>query len=320
MATNNELEQETSKEVKLPTLSPESYDADTPSLVSAEGYSSPMRIAGVGGTEIGAGSDAEYFRDGLYSIFGGAEVEASTTGKGVFGRDIGNLQVEGIDWRHLLYEVGVSDRWTNYGYDEKGSDVDERYKWYAGQSQSTNIDAYKLLEEAPQPNEIISDEDFSRIELLRKSLKTHMGDAQQGVLDKDQALLIAKELMSKPELLTLAQKRRWYEKAQNSNVAAVMLANWNDPLARSDIESQGRVTGMDVTPRVDTSYWAMAKNALQQQHGVSRDNTTQINNLTGWTSDELDEYITTNEISPDIAADMYDAFEVRWWFRSYRSS
>lgn len=318
MAINNEqVEEVPSEDVKLPTLSPESYDADTPTIVDAKGRKSPLRIANVGGTEIGAGSDAEYFRNGLYGIFGGAEVEADTQGKGVFGRDIGNLEVEGMDWRHLLYEVGVSDNWTNYGYDEKDSEQDERYKWYAGQSQATNIEAYELLESGVKPSEIISDEDFNRIELLRKSLKTHMADAQEGVPDKDQAKLVGKELMSNPELLTLAQKRRWYEKAQNSNVAAVMLANWNDPFTRSDIESQGRVTGMDVTPRVDTSYWGMTKNAVSQwagttskfatgQHtGSHKDGSYQST----YSEEDLFQYIQANEIAPEIAAKMYDEYE-----------
>jgi hypothetical protein len=291
------------------TLSPESYDADTPSIVDAKGRKTPLRIAGVGGTEIGAGSDAEYFRNGLYGIFSGSDVEQTDLqGKGVFKREIGNLEVEGMDWRHLLYEVGVSDNWTNYGYDEMGSEQDERYKWYAGQSQSTNIEAYELLESGIKPNEIISDEDFDRIELLRKSLKTHMSDAQEGVLDKDQAKLVGKELMSNPELLTLAQKRRWYEKAQNSTTAKVMLANWNDPFTRSDIESQGRVTGMDVTPRVDTSYWAMTKNAINQWSDTTSQK-TDIQHMVGWSEQDLHTYIVDNDVPPEVAAKMYTAYE-----------
>mgnify|MGYP003650271595 CR=1 FL=1 len=297
-----------SEDVKQPTLSPESYDADTPTIVDAEGRKSPLRIANVGGTEIGAGSDAEYFRNGLYGIFGDAEVKAETQGKGVFGRDVGNLEVEGLDWRHMLYEVGVSDNWTNYGYDAKDSEADERYKWYAGITQSSNLEAYELLESGIKPNEIISDEDFSRIELLRNSLKTHMADAQEGVPDKEQAKLVAQQLMANPELNTLAQKRRWYESAQNTNVAKVMLANWNDPFTRSDIESQGRVTGMDVTPRVDTSYWAMTKNAVKQWKDTTSP-MTNLQHIVGWSEQDLDKYIQDNDVSPDVAAKMFDAYE-----------
>ena len=319
MDINNELVQDApSEDVNKSTISPTSYDADTPSLVDSTGRKTPVRIANVGGTEIGSGGDAEYFRNGLYSIFSGAEARVTgAQGQGVFRREVGNLNVEGIDWRHLLYEVGVSDNWTNYGYDEAGSENEARYKWYAGISQSTNIEAYELLESGIEPNKIISDEDFNRIELLRKSLKTHIADAQEGVLDQGPAQSVAKELMSNPELLSMAQKRRWYESARGSNVAEIMLANWNDPLTRSGIEANQGVRGIDVGPKVDTSYWAITKNAVKgwlgtttkqavgSHTGSHKDGTYQSK----YSEDDLFGYIQANNVAPEVAAKMYDEFE-----------
>lgn len=297
-------------------LSPDSYDVDTPKFGKEGGYQAPLRIAGADGTEIGSGKDAEYFRNGLIGIFGGSEATVDSKEQDVFGRNLGNVEVAGVNWRSLLYEVGVSENWGKYGYDEGDSEDDERYKWYAGKTQSSNIEAYELLESGVEPNTIISDKDFQRIELLRKSLKTHIGDANEGVLDKEQALSVAQELMSNPNLAA-AQKRRWYEMARTSNVGKSMLASWNDPFTRSTLIRQDRTHTMDVKPSVDTSYWGMAKNAYNQQfsNDVNAERVDIGSALRaspfgeGTAEKDLDLYIQQNDIAPDVAARMYDVFE-----------
>jgi len=334
MAIINEQQVEVPNADDKQTLSPTSHDVDTPTIVSEEG-SFPLRISGVGGTEInksvvGIGAtalnlttkalrvapikgitvgsaEAEEFRDGLYSIFGDSRVETDIQGTGVFGRALGNLEVEGMDWRHLLYEVGVSDNWTNYGYDELGSEADERYKWYAGQTQSTNIEAYSLLESGVEPSSIIADDKFARIELLRQSLQTHMADVKEGVLDKDEAKAVAKELMSDPAMLTLAQKRRWYELARSSNIGETMLAAWKDPFTRSELESQSRLSGIDVTPRVDTSFWAITKNDINQWSDTTSTKTS-LQHIEGWSEQDIHTYIVDHDVPPEVAAKMYDAY------------
>lgn len=311
-------------------LNPNSYDADTPSFGKEKGYKAPLRIAGTDGTEIGSGKDAEYFRNGLMGIFGGEEATVQSTEIDAFKRNLGNATVGGVDWRGLLYEVGASENWGKYGYDKAGSQEDEQYKWYAGQTQSSNIEAYELLASGVEPNTIISDEDFARIELLRKSLQTHIGDANEGVLDKKQALSTAQELMGNP-LRAAAQKRRWYEMARTSNVGESMLASWNDPYTRGTIEQQNRTHTLDVKPSVDTSYWAMAKNAYKQQSHLSvnadrvdmgsmmRD----VNSMfggEGTTEADLDLYIQQNDIAPDVAARMYDVYETDGFIEATESA
>ena len=298
-------------------ISPESYDADTPKVTYEGGRTRPLRITGTDGSEIGSGNDAEFYQKGLYSIYAGSETLVQSDKTGTFGRQLGNMTVDGVNWRHLMYEVGVSENWTNYGRDEHGSVEDERYKWYSNISQSNNIEAYKLLEEAPEPASIISDKEFARIEALRQSVQTHFQDASEGVLDQEEAKATIKELMSNPDLLSAAQKRRWYEKAIKSDVADQMLATWNDPLSRSELERQQFNTGRDTRISADTSYWGMTKNAFSQQFGKSdkfkfgtssgshRDGTYKLS----FTEEQLNSYISENDISPDVAAKMYDDME-----------
>lgn len=312
-----QLQTEQSKPVEKVVLSPNSYDSDTPKFGTEEGYKAPLRISGVDGTEIGAGKNAEYFRNGLIGIFGGEEADVKIDTVDPFGRNLGNVDVAGVDWRHLLLEVGVSENWGKYGYDDAGTENDEKYKWYAGKTQSSNIEAYELLESGAEPSTIIPDKEFQRIELLRKSLQTHIGDANEGVLDKEQALGVAKELMGSGDLLAAAQKRRWYEMARGSNVAETMLAAWRDPYTQTTIKRQNRTQTLDVKPSVDTSYWAMAKNAYNQQSNESVnakriDMGSAIKALPwneGNTEKDLDLYIQQNDIAPDVAARMYDVFE-----------
>lgn len=326
-----------SGELPSSRLSPESHDADTPSVI-VDGKKESVRIDKVGGTEIDKGvtgfgknvlrltgvelpkegsDQAEFFKKGLYGIFGDSATEVESSGTGKFGRTLGNLKVEGMDWRHMMYELGVSDRWTNYGYDTKGSAEDEKFKWYGGKSQATNIDAYVLLEEAPEPRSILDDETYNRINQLRASAMSHMDDANKGVVMKDEAKAVFKELMHDPDALALAQKRRWYEKTRNSDIGKMMLADWNVPMIRSEIEEQSRVAGKDVSPRVDTSYTGIITNALKQQYGdLER---YQMGTRTGshregtfketFEKSEVDEYIANNDISPDVAAKMYEAMD-----------
>lgn len=261
--------------------------------------------------------EAEFFKKGLYGIFGDVETEVEASGVGTFGRTLGNLKVDGMDWRHMMYELGVSDRWTNYGYDVKGSEDDEKFKWYGGKTQSTNIDAYTLLEEAPEPSSIIDDETYARINNLRASAMTHLADANQGVVIKEEAQAVFQELMHDPVALAAAQKRRWYEETRNSDLGKMMLADWKVPMIRSEIEEQARVVGKDVSPRVDTSYTGIITNALKQQYGDLQ--RYQLGTRTGshregtfqetFKESEIDEYIANNDISPDVAAKMYDAME-----------
>lgn len=296
------------------TVSPGSCDVDTPTIFT-EGGSFPLRITGIDGTEIGENSDAEYFRDGLYRIFGGEEAEVTTDSIDFFGRPLGGFSVDGIDWRHVSYEMGVSDNWGKYGFDKEGED-DDLYKWYGGKTQNANIEAYELLADNPEPSDIISDEDHQRLELLRKSLKSHVHDAAEGVLDKEDALAVARELFKDPQLLTLSQKRKWYEVARTSNIGEGMLAVWNDPFSRSNLERQHRTHTMDVSPRTDTSYLGMVKNAYDQQFhrnvgGKKVDFGSAMRGFRGETTEaDLDLYIQQNNIPPDIAAKMYDEFEV----------
>lgn len=277
----------------------------------------PLRITGVDGTEIGAGSDAEYFRNGLYGIFGGGKAQVASSEQDVFGRDLGNLEVEGLDWRHVLYESGVSENWGKYGFDKGGSEEDERYKWYAGKTQSTNIEAYELLESGVEPSTIISDEDYSRVQLLRKSFKSHLADANEGVLDKEDAMLVVQELFKNPELLVAAQKRQWYDMARTSNVGKTMMAAWNDPYTQATIKRQYRTQTLDVKPSVDTSVLGMVRNAYDQQFNekVNANKVDMGSALRGtpWgegnTEADVDLYIQQNDIAPDVAAKMYDVYE-----------
>lgn len=296
-------------------IDPNSYDVDTPKIDTGAGKR-PLRIAGVDGQEIGSGGNAEYFRDGLYSIFGGSPVEVHSDKQGAFGRDLGTLEVEGVDWRHVLYEAGASENWGKYGFDEKGSTDDERYKWYAGKTQATNIEAYELLESGVEPSSIISDKDYNRIKLLRKSFKTHINDGAEGVLDKDDAQAVVRELFADPDLVTAAQKREWYEMARTSNVGESMMAVWKDPFSRAMLERGERTATLDVSPRVDTSLSGMLKNAYNQQFwrsqgGKSVNMETALKEFRGETvgTEDFDRYIADNNIAPDLAADLYDTFE-----------
>lgn len=302
-------------EDKVSVISPDSYDVDTPKI-QTEGRIASLRISGVDGTEIGSGKNAEYFRNGLIGIFGGEEVETTVTGQDPFKRNLGNMKVDGVDWRHLLLEVGASENWGKYGFDSSDTVEDERYKWYAGKTQSTNIEAYELLESGIEPSEIISDAEFNRIELLRKSLKTHLADANEGVLDKEDAQAVAKELMADQDKLSAAQKRRWYELARNTNIGAGMLAAWRDPWGRTTIEEGNRTRTLDVGIRADTSYWGFAKNAYEQQFSesvahekVGLMNDTSVWNVTNNNIKSLDKYIQDNDVAPEVAAKMYDTFE-----------
>lgn len=398
------------------TLDATSYDVDTPKFSTEGGRKAPLRISGVDGTEIGSGKDAEFFQKGLISIMGGQESTVQSDKQDVFGRDLGNATVGGVNWRHLLYEAGVSENWGKYGYDKKednlqrndgtekgsgflgilknstGEDVteyavgieidgketevptlvpsltpeevsevllasegkgtlsdtiiqkaadhaadriksglspfavsgdmkqmsdDERYKWYAGKTQSSNIEAYELLESGVEPSSIIDDEKFARINLLRQSLQTHMGDANEGVLDKEDAQAVVKELMADQDLLAAAQKRRWYETARTSNVGATMLAAWGDELTQSTIRRQNRTQTLDVSPSVDTSYWGSAKGGFIQQFNdkVGSGKTDILTHIRGGgfgknnTEADLDEYIKQNDVAPDVAVRMYNEFE-----------
>ena len=124
-------------------LSEQSHDADTPTVGSER-----VRIKGVDGSEInktasGLGSnvlriagvkpfdetkdDAEYMRDGLFSIFGGQTASVDSDEKGKFGRTLSDITLDGdMSWRQILHEVGVSDTWSKYGVDV-GEDK-ERFK------------------------------------------------------------------------------------------------------------------------------------------------------------------------------------------------
>ena len=298
------------------TLDETSYDVDTPKFSTEGGRKAPLRISGVDGTEIGSGKDAEFFQKGLISIMSGQESTVQSDKQDVFGRDLGNATVGGVNWRHLLYEAGVSENWGKYGYDKAESLDDERYKWYAGKTQSSNIEAYELLESGVEPSSIIDDEKFARINLLRQSLQTHMGDANEGVLDKEDAQAVVKELMADQDLLAAAQKRRWYETARTSNVGTTMLAAWSDELTQSTIRRQNRTQTLDVAPSVDTSYWGMTKNALNQQFSdkVGSGKTDILTHVRGGgfgqnnTEADLDEYIKQNDVAPDVAVRMYNEF------------
>ena len=315
-------------ENKPSVLSPDSYDVDTPSIETEGGRKAPLRISGVDGTEIGSGKDAEFFRNGLIGIFGGAEVDQTITGQDPFKRNLGNMKVDGVDWKHLLLEVGASENWGKYGFDKSDTVEDERFKWYSGKTQSTNIEAYELLESNIEPSEIISDSEFQRIELLRKSLSTHLGDANEGVLDKPEAQAVARELMADQDKLAAAQKRRWYELARNSNVGSGMLAAWNDSWSRSVIEEGNRSATLDVAPRTDTSYWGIAKNAYEQQFSskVAGGSLSRVQVAQGgifgenFTEKHLDNYINDNDIAPDVAATMYDTFETDGFYEAIRGA
>ena len=299
------------------TLDETSHDVDTPTFSTEGGRKAPLRISGVDGTEIGSGKDAEFFQKGLISIMSGQESTVQSDKQDVFRRDLGNATVGGVNWRHLLYEAGVSENWGKYGYDKDGSLDDELYKWYAGKTQSSNIEAYELLESGVEPSSIIDDEKFARINLLRQSLQTHMSDANEGVLDKEDAQAVVKELMAYQDLLSAAQKRRWYEAARTSNVGATMLAAWSDELTQSTIRRQNRTQTLDVAPSVDTSYWGMTKNALKQQFSdkVGSGKTDVLTHIRGGgfgqnnTEADLDEYIKQNDVAPDVAVRMYNEFE-----------
>ncbi len=315
-----EIESKQNKEA-TGIINPKSYDSDTPSVLTQAGGKTPVRISGVGGTEIGSGNDAEYLRNGLFGIFGGAQAEVQQTGVGKFGRATGDIKVDGISWRHLAYEVGVSTNWTNYGFDKTDSEEEQNYKWYAGEAQANNLEAYELLEQNPEPSTIISDEDYERVNLLRKSLMTHIADANEGVLDKNMAQLTAVQLMSKPTLLAAAQKRRWYELARNSNVGAVMRATWADEYSRTQLLKNNKIPGIDVSPRVDTSYWGMTKNAMHQTFsgmgmGESNAGILGVKNFNSGqnlemkrTQGDIDAYIANKDISPDLAVRIQEDFE-----------
>lgn len=251
----------------------------------------------------------------MFGIFGGSKAEVESNETDVFSRQLGNLKVDGLDWRHILYEAGVSENWGKYGFDKGKSVEDERYKWYAGKTQSTNIEAYELLESGVEPSSIISDEQYNRIQLLRKSFKTHIADFNEGVGDQVQAQQVAKELFADPELLTAAQKRQWYEMAKSSNVGQTMLAAWSDPYTQATIKRQYRTHTMDVKPSVDTSLTGMIKNAYNQQfHRSVNENKLDFGSehrsyVGKNTEADIDLYIQQNNIPPDVAADMYDRFE-----------
>jgi hypothetical protein len=269
----------------------------------------------VDGTEIGTGKDAEYFRDGLMGIFGEGTANVNSDTIDVFRRRLGTLEVEGVDWRHVLYEAGVSDNWGKYGFDDAGSVEDERYKWYAGKTQSTNVEAYELLESGVEPSTIISDEEYTKIELLRKSFKTHIADAVEGVVNKEEALAVAKELFKDNAKLSAAQKRSWYEVARGSNIGATMLAAWSDPYTKANLIRQNRTHTMDVSPSVDTSMWGILKNSVNQQFsGSANKDRLNVSSIMrdmseGTTEEDLNLYIQENDIAPDVAAKMYDKFE-----------
>jgi hypothetical protein len=296
-------------------LDPNSYDTDTPSIIRG-GKRHPLRISGVDGPEMGTAGGAEEQTAAMFGIFGGSETEETVEGTGVFSRNIGALKVEGLDWRMMLHEIGVSDNWGKYGFDKLGSEENERYKYYAGQSQSTNLDAYRLLASDVEPNTIISDEDFKRVQMLRQSFKTHVNDSAEGVLDSKEAKTIAHELFGNPDLLAAAQKRQWYGEARYSRAGSIMLSKWNDPYSRSIMIEGDRKQTIDVYPKeVETSYWGMAKNAISQQFGdmTLRGKTnhgSQVRSILGEnTESDIDQYIRDNDIAPDVAAVLYDDYE-----------
>ena len=298
-------------EPKPVQLSPESYDADTPSFTDGVGKR-PLRISGIDGTEINSGRNAEYFKKGLIGIFGGAEAKVISDKQDMFGRDLGNAEVDGVNWKHLLLEVGVSENWGKYGFDDLGSEEDERVKWYSGKTQSTNIEAYELLASNIEPSEIISDQEFQRINALKASVKTHLNDANGGVLDKEDALATVKELMQYDTKLALAQKRRWYELARKSNIAETMLMAWNDPYTRGELESNQRTRTMDVGVREDTSYTALAWNSVKQQFGVgenfTRSDSKYRDRFGRSTIEDVNEYIQDNDLSVDEAEELYKTY------------
>ncbi len=249
----------------------------------------------------------------------GEEAEVISSGEtGKFGRTLGDVKIGGVSQRHLAYELGVSELWGKYGFDDKSSEEWENYKWYDSDFQTNNTEAYELVASRVSPQEIMGDEEYAMLSEKLRIAKLSFDAVSNGGGNKAHTKRVIQDYMQYSDRLAVAQKRRWYEGAMNSDLSRRMMVKWNDPLSKLELEESARTKSYESSVQVDTSWGAIAKNALKQTYSkaVGPKSANPLDNnyffgtkgLSTQDTADLDGMIANGEVPAHLAADLYDVY------------
>lgn len=238
----------------------------------------------------------------MHSMYVGEDVVDQTVGKrGQFGRPTGTSIVGGMDKNLIDYIATGNPVWANYRFADRGTTDYETYKWFSNDLMGNNYEAAEFLKSNPEPQSIISDEDFVVVEnnvQLVKALYNGKGDPQA-------AKAAGRWLTDNVDLTVAHTKRSWLNKINQLPLKRNMImARIDNSRAKEDYENQFGAQSIDVGRHQSTGFMDGIATGLQTNYMASR-----RDSRLGKSADVMGAWLSNNpDLDPQLKVEAYRMF------------